>query len=164
MSPRLEKAADSPLFSVGATLPPPLLRSCPEGHAASASLSAGAFRSSHRSSLSARRLMPPSPAPQALTTFDSTAAFFSRGDASTPAASQLPRGACRLRFAPGGCLPVVASLLPLGTAADAALACSAGSTYLRSNFHPKPASIFAPIVPVFGAFSPLFVFRSAQSE
>ena len=39
-----------------------------------------------------------------------------------PLLRSCPTGACRLRYAPGGCLPVVASLLPHGTARDRALA------------------------------------------
>ncbi|MBR6457566.1 MAG: hypothetical protein IKS71_03105 [Bacteroidales bacterium] len=40
---------------------------------------------------------------------------------SPPLLRSCPDGAYRLRFALGGCLPVVASLLPYGTAADAAI-------------------------------------------
>ena len=97
-----------------------------------------------------------------------TPTFFIRGIPSPEPPSAFPPSTTFPSESPGpGRSPdgdVVASLLPLGTAADAALACSAGSNYLRSIFHPKPASIFAPIVPVFGALSPLLVFRSAQSE
>ena len=47
---------------------------------------------------------------------------FSRGPfgLSNPRLRHPLSGGHRLRFAPGGCLPVVASLLPHGTAADAA--------------------------------------------
>ena len=55
----------------------------------------------------------------------------SRRLSSNPAASQLPPGACRFRYRSIGCLPVVASLLPYGTAADAALGPSASKARRR---------------------------------
>ena len=49
-----------------------------------------------------------------------------------PLLRSCPTGACRLRYALGGCLPVVASLLPHGTAADAAFLCGLFSFSFRS--------------------------------